>query len=80
MTWTATYYFPCLGTLPFSAASFNQGTGPVVLNAVQCVGTEARLTYCASGGVTSQCTHAKDAGVRCHTQTGMYVRIYQCHM
>ena len=62
------------------AATFGQGGGPIVLSNIQCVGTEERLISCtAAGTLASYCTHARDAGVRCHVQTGMNTCRLICH-
>ena len=42
----------------------------MVLNSVQCVGTETRLIDCISGAVGS-CGHSNDAGVHCKEKSGM---------
>ncbi len=59
------------------SSSFGQGSGPIQLNSVACIGSESRLYDCPSGRDTllchkycAQCTHAYDAGVRCSVQTG----------
>ena len=54
-----------------TTATFGQGSGPVHLMKVGCTGTEANLEDCPSS-VGSDCTHAYDAGVRCHIQEGIY--------
>ena len=47
-------------------ATFGQGTGPIFLDNVVCVNTEARLIDCPHNGVgTHNCDHTEDAGVRC---------------
>ena len=58
-----------LGVQAFSfALQFGQGTGPINLVNLNCVGTESRLIDCSRGS-QSGCTHAEDAGVRCNAQT-----------
>lgn len=59
-------------TVATSLASFGEGTGPIALNAVGCTGNEERLLDCPSSSIGS-CTHAKDAGVICHSRTGMQI-------
>ena len=54
-----------IGAIATHSASFGQGSGPILLNYVGCVGTEARLHECSSGIVRS-CSHREDAGVQCH--------------
>lgn len=44
--------------------TFGQGTDPIVLDDVRCVGTETRLLDCPYNP-THNCIHLEDAGVRC---------------
>ena len=54
------------GAEAFRAARFGRGTGPIMLDNVQCNGTELYLTDCNSNPpYVHNCNHAKDAGVRC---------------
>ena len=47
------------------AAFFGQGTGPIFLDDLGCVGTESSLLDCTA--VTQHnCAHSEDAGVRCN--------------
>ena len=49
-------------------AYFGQGTGQIVLDNVQCIGSENQLLSCNSApilNVSSSCEHSDDAGVRC---------------
>ncbi|KAF3827987.1 hypothetical protein GH733_001222 [Mirounga leonina] len=47
-------------------AHFRRGLGPIALDDVECVGTEARLWQCLHGGWFSHnCGHHKDASVIC---------------
>ncbi|XP_036920181.1 galectin-3-binding protein isoform X2 [Sturnira hondurensis] len=51
-------------------AAFGPGTGPVMLDEVQCTGTEPSLANCSSlGWLTSMCRHSQDAGVICSNET-----------
>ena len=61
------FYFPCdcshVGTA-FGSAYFGQGNGTILLDDVQCDGTESYLTNCTH--ITNHnCAHSEDAGVRC---------------
>ena len=45
---------------------FGGGRGQILLDDVQCTGSELRLSECAHSGVgVHDCRHIKDAGVRC---------------
>ncbi len=48
-----------------SNAAFGQGTGPILLDDVRCVGTETNILTCPYDRVTTDCQHREDAGVRC---------------
>ncbi|XP_061869840.1 scavenger receptor cysteine-rich type 1 protein M130-like [Colius striatus] len=55
---------PAVATLP--EAAFGEGTGPVWLEKVECLGTEAALQHCrAWPGDRGLCRHKEDAAVRC---------------
>ena len=48
------------------SAAFGQGSGDIILDNVQCVGTETDLFSCPSNGPLSHnCVHGEDAGVQC---------------
>ena len=62
------------GAMAFNFAFFGQGTGPIFIDDVSCVGTETRLVSCRSTPVgTHNCIHLEDAGVRCPAPEGKYV-------
>ena len=62
----------------FLFATFGQGTGPIWLDEVQCIGTEANLTECSHDGFGNEdCIHFEDAGVRCATEGG-YISDTSC--
>lgn len=47
-------------------AFYGEGTGPVLLDEVQCSGYEERLDLCSSNGwYNHDCSHREDAGVQC---------------
>ena len=52
------------GAIARSNAFFGQGTVPIMLDNVACVGTESRLLSCRYSS-THNCVHAEDAGVTC---------------
>ena len=46
-------------------AAFGQGTGPIHLDDLQCVGNEDALINCTYDSNTADCSHFEDAGVVC---------------
>jgi len=58
--------FPNLASQTFSGAYHGQGSGPVWMRAVACLGDESHLFDCHhQGWGNSGCTHSKDASVQC---------------
>ena len=66
----------------YSLAYFGEGSGPIWLDSVTCIGNESTLALCHHLGVNvkTYCrSHYEDAGVRCYGGTGNYEAIYfQC--
>ena len=50
-----------------ASARFGQGTGPIHMDNVACVGTEAQLADCVYSP-THNCGHGEDAGVVCQSE------------
>ena len=69
------------GAQALTQATFGAGTGSILLDGVQCTGSERVLMNCtASSSVSSSCTHARDAGVRCSTgNVYRYSFLWQYH-
>lgn len=52
-----------------TGATFGQGTGSVLFNALQCYGNETNLTQCAGADFgISPCPHSRDSGVTCQVR------------
>ena len=52
-------------------ARFGQGTGPIFLDEVDCMGYESSIFSCSHKGIRVQsCDHSEDAGVRCKDKEG----------
>lgn len=55
-----------IGAVPRSNAYFGAGTGAIVLDNVQCTGSETTLLSCTSNPIGNHnCVHSEDAGVEC---------------
>uniref|UniRef100_A0A8I3W7U7 Galectin 3 binding protein n=1 Tax=Callithrix jacchus TaxID=9483 RepID=A0A8I3W7U7_CALJA len=60
-------------TQALGRAAFGQGSGPIMLDEVQCTGTEPSLADCTSlGWLHSNCRHERDAGVVCTNGTSTH--------
>ena len=50
----------------YRSALYGQGTGPIWLSRLSCIGNESSLTDCIQLSVgTKNCTHSDDAAVSC---------------
>lgn len=64
-----------IGATSTRYSAFGFGTGPIHIDNVECVGTEASLSDCPSRVPTSICYHYREAGVRCQIPTGKCIHI-----
>jgi len=64
--------------IAIGSARFGQGSGSIWLDNVMCTGNESTLVSCGhlGVGVTRNCAHFEDAGVRCSGTQG--VAMYMC--
>ncbi|NXT00738.1 NETR protein, partial [Jacana jacana] len=61
----------------WSQAYFGEGSGPVLLDEVQCTGNELSIEQCPKGSWREHnCGHKEDAGVSCMPLTGTLVTEY----
>ena len=54
-----------VGAVALFRAAFGAGSGPVLLDDVECTGNEASLLECAHSVGSHYCYHGEDAGVIC---------------
>jgi len=70
------YYYDvpplCSDAIPYSRAFFGQGEGNVLLEDLECTGSEMRLVDCPSYKNFRDCGHEEDAGVRCTGKSTLY--------
>ena len=63
------------GATAVLSAQFGQGTGPILLDNVNCGGREARLVDCPSNPLgVHNCQHFEDAGVRCQSKQLLFFK------
>ena len=62
-----------VGGIGYSNARFGAGTGPIVLDDVQCSLSSSQLLECSSRPIlTHNCQHSDDAGVGCEGMLTIY--------
>ena len=59
--------FSQIDALAFRGATFGVGSGPIFLDQVNCIGSEANILQCdmSSPIGAHMCDHTQDAGIRC---------------
>ena len=65
---TITYiytHFTLSDSIAFENSFFGEGTGSILLDDLECTGSESRLVDCYRQSDDNNCGHKEDAGVRC---------------
>jgi len=75
-SWPCLFFVLLLTTAAtaYSNAFYGQGTGPILMDDVACIGSESDLINCPFDNHTGDCRHSEDASVRCYSPptTGKY--------
>ena len=56
-------------------APFGQGTGPIWLDNLACLGFEDSLFNCTYDSHTADCAHFEDAGLRCQRKSSPHMNL-----
>lgn len=60
-------YFYLRFVKAYSSIHFGEGTGPILMDNIDCSGSERSLALCRFRGFGQEnCDHSEDAGVECH--------------
>ncbi|KAK3599034.1 hypothetical protein CHS0354_012518 [Potamilus streckersoni] len=61
------FYVQCRsGAIALGNARYGQGSGPILIDDVDCHGTESSLATCSYTRINN-CHHSEDVGVQCNT-------------
>ncbi|KAL4219354.1 scavenger receptor [Mactra antiquata] len=65
--------FQTANSIPVARATYGQGTGPILLDDLTCLGSESNIVQCSNKGwYTSDCKHSEDVGVICNAAAPRY--------
>ena len=65
-----------VGSIAYSSAYFGQGSGPIVMDNLDCTGNEEAITDCSYDPDVSDCSHFEDAGVVCDAGPSILIILY----
>ena len=71
----AAFFLCSEGARALSSSAFGEGTGPIELDDVECVGDESRLLDCPASSC-SNCDHTEDASVICTRKVFNFIFIF----
>ena len=63
--------------LSYNSAFFGAGTHlPILLDNLQCLGNESKITDCTFETHTADCSHNEDAGIKCYPVDSKITNIF----
>ena len=74
------FYIPYTDVATFTGAHFGEGSGPIHMDNVECVGNEDRLLDCVYDSHIDDCSHADDMGVICYNESEFINDLEYCKM
>ena len=59
-------------------AAYGEGAGTILLDDLNCDGTEQTLLNCSRRTQLNDCTHSEDAGVKCEGKYTFFLVTFKC--